>query len=478
MRPLAVRVAKLCFMTTAIHWFRRDLRITDNTALNAAVKSADAVIPVYIPSTWKKEHPWTGPMKQQFLCGCLESLSKNLDAAGGKLHIRSGNAIDILEKLVRESGATAIHTNRDPDPFGRQVEEQLKTLGNKLGIQIHVHQDAAMHERDEVVKGDGEPYRVFTPYSKAWLRLDKSSPSPKLSRITTPSGLASESVPTLAHWDLQLPEGAEIIEPGERAARKRLESFLSGAATSYEADRNTMAGQTTSRISQDLRFGLLSIRNVYHDCRAAAAGTNASGRQSINTFISELIWREFYFQILWFQPGVLDHEFTEKYRGLKWQPPGEKFQAWCDGRTGFPVVDAAMRQLKRTGFMHNRARMITAMFLTKDLQIDWREGERYFMQQLVDGEIASNNGGWQWSAGTGADAAPYFRIQNPWSQTKRFDPDGEYIRTWIPELKNVPAKKFQEPPIDGRPIAPGYPAPIVDHSTERDNALEMFRSHG
>jgi len=465
-------------MSTAIHWFRRDLRITDNTALNAAAKSAGSVIPIYIPSTWKKEHSWTGPMRQHFLCGCLDSLSKNLDAIGGRLLIRSGDAIEVLEKLVRESGAGAIHTNRDPDPFGRQVEEQLEKLGEKLGIRVHVHQDAAMHEREAVVKGDGDPYRVFTPYSKAWLKLDKTNPGGKLSKLATPQNPASEKVPTLAHWDLKLPEDASVPESGERAARKRFEQFLAGPATRYAADRNTMAGQTTSRISQDLRFGLLSIREIFMDCRAAAAETNATGRQAINTFISELIWREFYFQILWFQPDVLELEFAEKYRALKWRATDEKFEAWRQGRTGFPVVDAAMRQLNKTGFMHNRARMITAMFLTKDLQIDWREGERYFMQQLVDGEIASNNGGWQWSAGTGADAAPYFRIQNPWSQTKRFDPDGEYIRQWVPELRNVSPKKFQAPPCDGLPIAADYPTPIVDHSIERDKALEMFRQNG
>jgi deoxyribodipyrimidine photo-lyase len=223
---------------------------------------------------------------------------------------------------------------------------------------------------------------------------------------------------------------------------------------------------------------LLSIREVYHKAKAAAEAGDAVGRDSVWKFISELIWREFYFQILWHYPEVLKHEFNAKYRGMEWDQDEAKYRAWCEGRTGFPIVDAAMRQLNATGYMHNRARMITAMFLTKDLHLDWRLGEQYFMQTLIDGEIASNNGGWQWSAGTGADAAPYFRIQNPWSQTKRYDADGKYIKEWVPELRAVPAAKFLEAPVDERPIAAGYPLPMVDHGTERDETLRRFKAVG
>jgi deoxyribodipyrimidine photo-lyase len=203
----------------------------------------------------------------------------------------------------------------------------------------------------------------------------------------------------------------------------------------------------------------------------------ASQRESITIYLKELAWREFYFAILHFFPEVLDHEFSAQWRGLSWDEPDEKLTAWQQGQTGFPIVDAGMRELLATGHMHNRVRMIVAMFLTKDLHYDWRLGESWFMQHLIDGEIASNNGGWQWSAGTGADAAPYFRIQNPWSQTKRFDPQGLYIKKWVPELANVDASLFQTPPSNGRSLAPGYPMPIVDHDTERKRTLAMFQRH-
>ena len=209
----------------------------------------------------------------------------------------------------------------------------------------------------------------------------------------------------------------------------------------------------------------------------ARAAAKAAERASIDIYLKELAWREFYFAILHHFPNVLEEEFNPEWRGLPWDAPNENFEAWKNGRTGFPIVDAGMRELLATGFMHNRVRMITAMFLTKDLHIDWRLGESYFMQHLLDGEIASNNGGWQWSAGTGADAAPYFRIQNPWSQTARYDPQGIYIKRWIPELAAVDPKKFLEPPADGKPLAPGYPLPCVDHKSERDRTLAIFKRH-
>jgi deoxyribodipyrimidine photolyase len=356
-----------------IHWFRRDLRLTDNTALNAAVKTGEPVIPVFILSDWKHEHRWTGAPRQEFLCGCLKSLAQNIEAAGGKLIIRRGEAAKELEKLARETKAGAIYFNRDPDPFGRTMEERVRARG----CPVHAFKDAVMHEANEVMTGAGGSFRVFTPYSRIRVEL--------------------------------------------------------------------------------------------------SANSTAVERKSIHTYINELIWREFYMQILWHFPEVLEHEFNPKWRPLRWSEPGKDFQRWCDGETGFPIVDAGMRELNQTGCMHNRARMITAMFLTKDLHIDWRAGERYFMQRLVDGEIASNNGGWQWSARTGADAAPYFRIQNPWSQTQRFDPEGKYIKQWVPELRDVDAARFMVPPADGASIAKNHPPPMVDHAVEREVTLEMFR---
>ena len=465
-------------MSTAIHWFRRDLRLTDNAALAAAAHGQ--VFPVYIVSEWPAEQAWCGAPRQEFLCGCLAALAKNLAAKGGRLIVRRGRADEVLEKLVRETGADAIHFNRDPDPFGRAMEARIASMGARLGVKVQAHKDVALHERDEVLTGGGTPFRVFTPYAKAWMKLDKPPPAGAIGRLSTPPHLAGDPLPTLQTWGLA--SEAQIIQPGEAAARKRLGRFLDGPIFDYSATRDVPLGGASSRLSQDLRHGTLSIREVYAKCAALAAREPQHWR-SIGVFINELIWREFSMQVLWHWPEVLDHELQEHYRDLPWrdhwrperQPGGDAFQRWCAGETGFPIVDAGMRQLRATGHMHNRLRMITAMFLTKDLHVWWMHGESWFMRRLVDGEIASNNGGWQWSASTGTDAAPYFRIQNPWSQTKRFDPDGDYIRTWVPELRDVPAAKLCAPPAPGLRLARGYPPPIVDHHRERDAALEMFR---
>jgi deoxyribodipyrimidine photo-lyase len=452
-----------------IHWFRRDLRLTDNTALNAAVATGEAVIPVHVLSEWKGRHRWTGAPRQEFLCGCLRSLSQNIAAAGGSLIIRQGTADEELEKLIVETRASAIYFNRDPDPFGRKMEERVRALPCK----IHDFKDVVMHERNEVMTASGTPFRVFTPYSKAWLKAPKTQPTKAPKKINTPAGVQSMPLPDLKTWGLS--STANIAEPGEKAARTRLTEFLRGPILKYGAMRNTPFGRTTSHLSADLRHGTLSIREIYQRCTELAENATAFERKSIAVFINELIWREFYMQILWHYPEVLEHEFNPKWRALKWRTGDEKFRRWCDGETGFPIVDAGMRELNETGYMHYRVRMIVAMFLTKDLHIDWREGEKYFMQRLVDGEIASNNGGWQWSAGTGADAAPYFRIQNPWSQTQRYDPEGKYIKQWVPELRDVEAAKFMEPPDNGASLARNYPPPVVDHAVERDVTLEMFR---
>jgi deoxyribodipyrimidine photo-lyase len=395
--------------------------------------------------------------------------------------VRQGCAEREIEKLVRETGAEAIYFARDPDPFGRAMEERVAKMAERIGVNVHPHKDHALHERGEVLTAGGTPFRVFTPYSKAWLKLDKIPPGRTLGKISTPETIASLELPTLAKWGLTAE--AEIVEPGEAAARKRLGRFLDGAIFDYATRRDLPAVENTSRLSQDLRWGLLSIREIYARCVEVVARANAAQRKSIGVWINELIWREFYFQVIWHVPEVLDYEFQPEYRALKWRdhwrpeerPGGAEFQRWCAGQTGFPIVDAGMRQLAATGFMHNRVRMIVAMFLTKDLHVWWMHGESWFMRRLVDGEIASNNGGWQWSASTGTDAAPYFRIQNPWSQAKRFDPAGDYTRRWVPELRDVPGPRLCEPPAPGLPLAKGYPLPMVEHSAERDAALEMFR---
>jgi len=465
-------------MKRVIHWFRRDLRITDNTALNAAVAAGEEVIPVYIESEWKNSHRWTGSARQEFLCGALGSLAKNLEAVGGRLIIRQGDAVAELERLAGESGATGIFANRDPDPFGRAVESRLSTMCRDRGLELSLHKDVCVHERDEVLTGQRTPFRVFTPYSKAWFSLPKPMPTGAIRSLKAPSDIHSLPLPELSHWGLS--STISIPEAGERAARERLKRFLADSVASYGERRDFPSVSGTSHLSQDLRFGLISPRQIYMGAKQLEENLPPDGRRSAIKFLTEIVWREFYMQLLWHSPEVLEQEFNSSWRGMEWPGlPGhpDAFRRWCEGRTGFPIVDAAMRQLAATGWMHNRARMIVAMFLTKDLHLDWRLGEEFFMRSLVDGEIASNNGGWQWSAGTGADAAPYFRIQNPWSQTKRYDPQGEYIRRWVPELNNVSTASLLEPPSDAHPIAAGYPAPMLDHARERDVTLENFARH-
>ncbi len=461
-------------MSVAIHWFRRDLRLADNTALNAALATSDQIVPVYVVSRWKGRHDWTGPARQEFLCGALGSLARDLRAKGGRLLIRSGEADAALEQLVRESGAVAIHFNRDPDPFGRAMETRIEKMAMRLGIRVHSHKDIALHERDEVQTGTRKPFRVFTPYSKAWMKLEKPAPGGTPGRVCTPENLASLELPTLATWGLKK-SASIILEPGEPAARRRLEQFLDGPIFIYLERRDFPGVAGTSRLSQDLRFGLLSIREIHARCMERLQSASMERRRNILGFLNELIWREFYMQVLWHFPQVLEHEFQEKFRGLVWHGNDAAFSRWCAGRTGFPIVDAGMREMLATGFMHNRVRMIVAMFLVKDLHLSWKAGEQWFMQNLVDGEIASNNGGWQWSAGTGTDAAPYFRIQNPWTQAKRFDPEGAYIKRWIPELRDLAPAGLFKPPAPGLSLGRDYPAPMVDHARERDVTLALYR---
>jgi deoxyribodipyrimidine photo-lyase len=473
-------IAQAIHLKTSIHWFRRDFRLTDNASLSAAAHAAEHVVPVYILSMWKQKHHWTGPNRQEFLCGCLRALAADLQAIGGRLIIRAGDAEEELEKLLIETKAEAIHCQRDPDPFGRALEQKVAAMARKRGVAFQAHPGVAMHERDEVLTGAGEPYRVYSPYAKAWEKLPKPPPGPRVRQLTTPAEVPSLPLPELSRWGLRS-EGTSISAPGEAAARQRLATFLSdaGGIGRYAAERNIPHGATTSRFSQDLRWGLLSIREIYGRCQALLLEVDAKGRDSLLKFGRELAWREFYLQILHHYPDVLRDDFNPATRGLPWRTAADEpaaFARWCEGKTGFPMVDAGMRQLARLGFMHNRLRMITAMFLTKDLRIHWRDGEAFFMRKLVDGEIANNNGGWQWSAGTGADAAPYFRIQNPWTQGRRFDPQGEFIKEFVPELRAVPAEALHQPPAPGAQLAADYPPPTLDHAAARDETLDMFRA--
>jgi len=461
----------------SIHWFRRDLRLTDNLSLRRAVDDSAEVIPVYVASCWKGRHHWTGPGRQGFLCGCLEALDGNVEAAGGRLVVRRGEAVEELERLVRENEVEAVYWNRDPDPFGRETENRLRERCRSIGVAVHEFDDVTLHRADEILTGGGKPYRVYTPFSRTWFQQEKPDCVPAVKSLKTPSGIDGGSIPKLADWGYGEP-GIELPEAGERVARRRMKDAIAGPVLTYAEKRDDPAAGSTSHLGAHLRYGTVSAREVFHRAQRALDGARTKEeRDSIFTFQKQLAWREFFMSVLWHYPEVLETDFNEQWRTLEWDDPegDDRFQRWQEGTTGFPLVDAGMRQLRATGYMHNRLRMITAMFLTKDLHIHWRHGEAHFLRHLLDGEIANNNGGWQWSAGTGADAAPYFRIQNPWTQTERHDPEGAYIRRWVPELRDVDPRRFRKPPQDGQSLAKGYPLPLVDHAAEREETLRRFQ---
>jgi deoxyribodipyrimidine photo-lyase len=444
-------------MKIALHWFRADLRLSDNTALHAAVTESEAVVPVFIFDPQILKAPDTGAPIVGFMLACLESLEKNIEFAGGKLIFRHGLVEEVMPALWRETGATALYFNRDYEPAARKRDAAVETLARAMGVEVHSYKDGLLHEPGEVLKEDGQPYRIFTPYARAWRMKPKAEmlPTVKFKRPADFKYPRSLSLPTAR--DLGFALEIPLPPAGERAARDRLKQFASGNLLRYASRRDFPAEDATSRLSPHLRLGTLSPRTVLAASAQAATLHPEAGKETA-VFENELIWRDFYRQILWHYPHVAEGSFRKDYADLKWENDQRLFAAWCEGRTGFPIVDAGMRQLNTTGWMHNRVRMIVAMFLTKDLLVSWQWGERYFMQKLMDADLASNNGGWQWSASTGTDAQPYFRIFNPISQAEKFDPEGRYIHQYVPE-------------VDTR----DYPAPIVDHSRQRLKALALFK---
>jgi deoxyribodipyrimidine photo-lyase len=469
----------------SIIWFRKDLRITDHPALLAVQEERRSLLPLYILSDWKS-HQWTGAKRQHFLCGCLDSLKKNLQALQSDLCILHGKYLSVLETVFQELKPQELHVCRDYEPHSQALEQNVTRLAQQYQVQVVWHTDRVVHAPDSVLTDQKQPYRVYTPYSKKWLSLPVEKPKgkpkslpplPKLS--ATLKNLQLLESPTLAHWNLSLEGHEQLIDSGEKAARARLSHWIQSQDIQYYAERRNIPSTAgTSSLSADLRFGLLSPREIVYRCKQAhRQDLSPDQSKSIHTYLKEIAWRDFYIAILHYFPQVFDEEFQPTFRGMHWDGNESQLLLWQRGETGFPIVDAGMRQLNTTGWMHNRVRMIVAMFLTKDLHLHWWLGERYFMQHLIDGENASNNGGWQWSAGTGADAAPYFRIQNPWTQTKTYDPEGLYIKQWIPELKNTHPSKFFAPPDDQRPIAPNYPYPIVEHAIARQRTLQMFSQY-
>jgi deoxyribodipyrimidine photo-lyase len=465
---------------TVVWWLRRDLRLHDNEALSTALEAGEPVIPLFILDPNLLSSQYVGDKRLAFLFANLRQLAEDLNSRGAQLIVRQGQPVEVMKKLRDQIGFNRIIAERDHSPYAQSRDREVGAV-----FPLQRVGSSAILPPGAVRKADGDPYVVYTPFHNRW--LDQKLPSqvdllPAPDRIPSPSGLTSESIPVSPAYQLE-----EHFPIGEAAARNRLAEYCAeqGNIGSYTQLRDRMAADGTSRLSPYLRFGLLSPREVFI---AAQENLDRSEqkqrRQSTRQWISELIWRDFYIHILNFFPYARQQSFRQKYRDLAWPNEETQFDAWCRGQTGYPIVDAAMHQLLAIGWMHNRARMIVASFLVKDLLIDWRWGERFFMQHLIDGDPASNNGGWQWSAGTGTDAAPYFRIFNPISQSQKHDPEGEFIRRWLPQLERVPNRHIHQPWMMSKAeqaeygclIGSDYPAPIIEHSQARKRALDFYRS--
>ena len=461
---------------TAIVWFRRDLRVHDHPALSAAIESADVVIPLFVFDDALLGGRFASANRTWFMRESVASLAADLAARGATLRVARGRPADIVPAIAHETGAAEVLVTRDAAPYGRSRDRAVAERLASQGVTLRAKRGLYIHEPDEILTRHGTPFSVYSPFRRAWDAQARRAVLATPDRIPGPraggrAGTRHDPIPAVPQPTADL---SHIPAPGEAAARARLDRWLSSQVDGYADDRNVLGADGTSRLSQDLRWGLLSPVEI-----ADRADGPGAGRR---TFLGELAWRDFYAHVLWHHPRALKEPFRNAFSALPSTDDPGLVAAWAEGRTGYPVVDAAMRQLRASGFVHNRARMIAASFLTKDLLVDWRHGEAEFMRHLVDGDVASNNGGWQWTASTGTDAQPWFRIFNPTLQGKRFDPDGAYVRRWVPELRTVTDARIHEPwtmtpdeqAATGVRIGETYPAPIVDHAEARARALAAY----
>jgi deoxyribodipyrimidine photo-lyase len=446
---------------TSIWWVRRDLRRQDNPALNAAA-AAGPVLPVFVldDALWGP----AGDARRAFLVASLRALDESL---GGHLVVRHGDPVVELPRIAGEVEAATVVAAADFGPYGHGRDQRTDEALTAAGVSVEWTGSPYAVEPGSVVKNDGTPFRVFTPFSRAWVERGWDAPVKAPARISWVSGVDGAGLPDAPDVDATLPVA------GEEAAGRRWRHFLDTAASAYASRRNSPAGDTTSRLSAYLHWGTLHPRTLLADLDGRDRGHQV--------FRNELCWREFYADVLWHQPESARQALQPQMAGMRLdtgRKADERFAAWAEGRTGYPIVDAGMRQLRDEAWMHNRLRMIVASFLVKDLHLDWTRGARFFMQHLVDGDLASNNHGWQWVAGTGTDAAPYFRVFNPVLQGRKFDPDGAYVRRWVPELGSMPDRWIHAPwEAPERPLdAADYPDPIVDHHAERDEALARYQA--
>ncbi len=456
-------------MTATVAWLRRDLRLADHPALLAAAEAAGsepvAVLFVLDPALWPAATP-----RRARLVASLHALDGQLrDRYAARLLVRRGRPQQVVPEVARELGARSVHVSAETTPYGRARDERVRTALEVAGCELRATGTPYAVGPGVLLTGAGTPYRVFTPYAKAWRAYGCPGPAPAPKALRD-SGIDSEPLPQAG---LDAPREPALPPAGEQAAWAQWRAFREGALAAYESDRDRPDLPGTSRLSAALKFGELHPRSLLADLGAG----ELAGSPGAQAFSTELAWREFYADVLWHRPDSAWADLRP-IPGLAYDEPGEDFVAWQQGRTGFPVVDAGMRQLLATGWMHNRVRMITASFLVKDLHIWWPHGARHFLTHLVDGDLAANSHGWQWVAGTGTDAAPYFRIFNPTSQGRRFDPLGAYVRRWVPELAHLPGAAAHEPWRHPEGYAGGYPPPIVDHAQERAEALRRYGRRG
>lgn len=436
--------------TRSIFWFRRDLRLRDNPALLAAIAESDEVIPLFIVDSQVASR--AGEFRRAYLAESLRALDESLR---GNLHVIAGEPEVVLQELMKKYKATSVHVSSDYAPYG--VARDLRVEGS--GISLTRTGSGYAIPPGQVLKADGSAYRVFTPFFKAWSAQGWRGP------VEAPGLFDSPSPNSEYHQipDWAIPIGAQMQSAGEAAALTRWDTFQENGLDQYDQHRDFAALDGTSRLSPHLRWGEIHPRTIL-------AGLNSTPAHHV--FRKEIAWREFYADVLHHNPHTSRDYYMPYFAKMKYDPVGEDFQAWCEGRTGYPFVDAAMRQLIAEGWMHNRARMVVASFLVKDLHIEWQHGANFFMKYLIDNDVASNSHGWQWTAGCGTDASPYFRIFNPIQQGRRFDPQGEYIRRYVPELAHLNSEQIHEPWLHSHE---GYPDPIVDHSVERLESLSRLQ---
>jgi len=464
-----------------IVWFRgKDLRIADHAPLTDAARAGE-VIPLFVldPYFFAKDRAKTLPNRIQFLLSSLRSLEKNLAAKGSRLIVVEGRATELVPRLAAQWRADKVVAHRWVEPFARTRDDRVRAA---LRVPFELYEGETLLPPATLRTGAGKPYGVFSQFAKSFTKtavVDDALAAPK-SLPALPADVRADEVPIPTMESLGLTENPAIQLGGERKAHERLVRFLERAANAYASDRNRMDLEGTSRLSADLKFGTLSPRQVWNQVKA-----KVTDEKSAHAYLNELLWREFAHSTLWDRPELLTEPFQPRFKEFPWVQDDAAWHAWCEGTTGYPIMDAAARQLLGEGFVHNRARMIAASFLTKHLLIDYRRGEAHYMRYLTDGDWAQNNAGWQWSAGCGCDAQPYFRIFNPVTQGETFDPDGEYVRRWVPELAKLPAKFIHKPweaPADvlraaGVSLGKSYPRPIVDHKESRERFLAVAKQH-